>query len=94
MFYLIAILSFVAISFVLYATGVDAQSISEVQQQLDSVQKTVDVVNQQAQSVSEKGLFQTIWDNTVGAFFSQLAAIWQQIAGIFNQVISIFGLKA
>jgi hypothetical protein len=83
-----------AISFVLYSTGVDAQGIAEVQQQLDSVQKTVDTVSQQAQSVSEKGLFQTIWDNTVGAFFSQLAAIWQQIIGIFDQVRSTFGSKA
>lgn len=81
-----------AASIVLFSEA-DAQILNEAQQQLDSVQQTVDTVSQQTQSIQEKGLWQTIWDNTLGAFFSQLAAIWQQIIGIFGQIGSIFGSK-
>jgi hypothetical protein len=79
------------IGLALSGIGVDAQTLNEAQQQLDSVQQTVDTVGQQVQSVKEKGLLQTIWDNTVGIFFTQLSEIWQQILGIFG---SIFGSKA
>jgi len=66
-------------------------ALAEVQQQIDAVGQTVDTVGQQVQSVKEKGLVQTIWDNTIG---QAISAIWQQITGIWSQIMSIFGTKA
>lgn len=66
----------------------EANSITnEIQQQLDSAQKTIDTVGQQAQSVKEKGVVQTIWDNITAAFsgiFQQIGQMWSQITSIFN----------
>lgn len=56
---------------------------AEIQQQLDGVQKTIDTV----QSVKEKGLLQTIWDNVSAPF----VAIFKQIGQMISQVLSIFG---
>jgi hypothetical protein len=60
---------------------------AEVQQQLDSVQNTVNTVGSQVQSVKEKGLVQTIWDNITSPF----AALFQQIGQILGQIAAIFG---
>jgi len=62
---------------------------AEVQQQLDSVQKTVDDTAKQVQSVKEKGIVQTVWDNIT----APIAAILDQISQILGSVFSIFGAK-
>jgi hypothetical protein len=62
---------------------------TEVQQQLDSTQKTIDDTAKQVQSVKEKGLLQTIWDNITAPFI----AIFQQIGQMLSQIFSIFGTK-
>ena len=70
------------------ALGVEAQA--EIQQGLDSVSSTLGNVATQVESVKEKGVVQTIWDNLT----APLAAIWQQIMGIFGQIgalLSAFG---
>lgn len=67
------------------AMALDAAAQGEIQQQLDSVSSTLDNVAAQVQSVKEKGLIQTIWDNLTAPF----AAIWQQIMGIFGQIGSL-----
>lgn len=68
--------------------SLDASAQSEIQQNLESVSSTLDTVSTQAQSIKEKGLVQTIWDNLTAPF----AAIWQQITGIFSQIGSLFSI--
>ena len=73
------------------AAGTAAGSLvpAEVQQQVDSAQKTVDTATKTVQSVKEKGLVQTIWDNITAPF----AALFQQIGQILGQIMSFFGGK-
>lgn len=61
----------------------------EIQQQLNSIQQAVDNVGKQAQSVKEKGIVQTIWDNVT----APVAAIFRQIGQILGQISAIFGAK-
>ncbi len=72
------------------ALAMDAGAQVEIQQELESVSQTLDTVATQTQSVKEKGIVQTIWDNLT----APIAAIRQQILGIFGQIgsiLSIFG---
>jgi len=62
---------------------------AEIQQQLDSAQKTVDTAAKQIQSVKEKGLVQTVWDNITAPF----TAVFAQISQIMGSVFSLFGAK-
>jgi len=72
------------------ALAMDMQAQSEIQQQLDSVSSTLDSVGAQIESVKQKGLVQTIWDNIT----APIVAIWQQIVGIFSQITGIFSTVA
>jgi len=62
---------------------------AEIQQKLDGAQKTVDTAAKQIQSVKEKGLVQTVWDNITAPF----AAVFAQISQILGSVFSLFGAK-
>ena len=64
-------------------TGAGAVVPAEIQQQLDGIQKTIDT----AQSVKERGLLQTIWDNITAPF----VAIFQQIGQILDQIATLLG---
>lgn len=74
----------------LSALALDAGAQTEIQQQLGSVSSTLGNVAAQVESVKEKGVAQTIWDNLT----APIAAIWQQVVGIFGQIgsiLSVFG---
>ncbi|MFA6376253.1 MAG: hypothetical protein WCX69_02510 [Candidatus Paceibacterota bacterium] len=62
---------------------------AEIQQQLDGAQKTVDTAAKQIQSVKEKGLVQTVWDNITAPF----TAVFAQISQILGSAFSLFGAK-
>jgi len=72
------------------ALAMDMQAQSEIQQQLDGASSTIGNIAAQVESVKEKGLIQTIWDNIT----APIAAIWQQITGIFGQISGIFSTVA
>ncbi|MFA5743133.1 MAG: hypothetical protein WCX77_03390 [Candidatus Paceibacterota bacterium] len=78
-------------SFALFIPEVNSMT-NEIQQQLDGAQKTIDTVGQQAQSIKEKGLVQTIWDNATAGITAAVSGIFQQISQIWNQITSIFSV--
>ena len=84
-----------AILFLVFVVGalalsLDAAAQTEIQQQLEGVSSTLNNVGMQVESIKQKGLIQTIWDNVT----APIAAIWQQITGIFGQIGGIFSTVA
>jgi hypothetical protein len=72
------------------ALTADAAATGEIQQQLDSVSSTIDTIGAQAESLKQKGIFRTIWDNISAA----VIAIWSQITGMLSQIGSVFSALA
>lgn len=78
-------LIFGAFLMVIGIAALDVAAQTEIQQQLNDVSSTLDNAATQIESIKQKGVVQTVWDNIT----APLAGIWQQVLGILSQIGSI-----